>query len=151
MKEAIMKLKQICVPIENDHDRTYQLTKALGNKGINLRALNLVDTGYYGELRILVSDVPAARHVLMQKGIPARIEEVLAVEVEDHPGQFANLLENLREANIKLKYAYACAGISNGKAILVCCFNDNDQAINVLKEKGIYLLDEMAMSLMAAA
>ncbi len=146
-----MKLKQICVPIENDHDRTYQLTKALGNKGINLRALNLVDTGYYGELRILVSDVPAARHVLMQKGIPARIEEVLAVEVEDHPGQFANLLENLREANIKLKYAYACAGISNGKAILVCCFNDNDQAINVLKEKGIYLLDEMAMSLMAAA
>ena len=146
-----MKLKQICVPIENDHDRTYQLTKALGNKGINLRALNLVDTGYYGELRILVSDVPAARHVLMQKGIPARIEEVLAVEVEDHPGQFANLLENLREANIKLKYAYACAGMSNGKAILVCCFNDNDQAINVLKEKGIYLLDEMAMSLMAAA
>lgn len=146
-----MKLKQICVPIENDHDRTYQLTKALGNKGINLRALNLVDTGYYGELRILVSDVPAARHVLMQKGIPARIEEVLAVEVQDHPGQFANLLENLREANIKLKYAYACAGMSNGKAILVCCFNDNDQAINVLKEKGIYLLDEMAMSLMAAA
>jgi hypothetical protein len=146
-----MKLKQICVPIENDHDRTYQLTKALGNKGINLRALNLVDTGYYGELRILVSDVPAARHVLMQKGISAYIDEVIAVEVEDHPGQFAKLLENLREADIKLKYAYACAGISNGKAILVCCFNDNDQAINVLKQKGVYLLDEMAMSLMAAA
>lgn len=146
-----MKLKQICVPIENDHDRTYQLTKALGKKGINLRALNLVDTGFYGELRILVSDVPAARHVLMQKGIPAHIDEVLAVEVEDHPGQFASLLENLREANIKLKYAYACAGMTNGKAILVCCFNDNDQAINVLKQKGVYLLDEMAMSLMAAA
>ena len=146
-----MKLKQICVPIENDHDRTYQLTKALGSKGINLRALNLVDTGYYGELRILVSDVPAARHVLMQKGIPAHIDEVIAVEVQDQPGQFAILLENLREANIKLKYAYACAGMTNGKAILVCCFNDNDQAVNVLKQKGVYLLDEMAMSLMAAA
>jgi hypothetical protein len=146
-----MKLKQICIPIENDHDRTYQLTKALANKGINLRALNLVDTGFYGELRILVSDVPTARHVLMQEGIPARIDEVLAVEVEDQPGQFANLLENLKEANITLKYAYACAGINNGKAILVCCFNDNDEAINILKQKDIYLLDEMAMSLMAAA
>ena len=146
-----MKLKQICVPIENDHDRTYLLTRALGSKGINLRALNLVDTGYYGELRILVSDVPAARHVLMQQGITAHIDEVIAVEVEDQPGQFANLLENLREANIKLKYAYACAGMTNGRAILVCCFNDNDQAIDVLKEKGVYLLDEMAMSLMAAA
>lgn len=146
-----MKLKQICVPIENDHDRTYQLTKALASKGINLRALNLVDTGYYGELRILVSDVPAARHVLMQKGIAAHIEEVIAVEVKDRPGQFTNLLENLREANIKLRYAYACAGINNGKAILVCCFNDNDKAINVLKQNGVYLLDEMAMSLMEAA
>jgi hypothetical protein len=87
----------------------------------------------------------------MQKGIPAHIEEVIAVEVNDRPGQFTNLLENLREANIKLRYAYACAGINNGKAILVCCFNDNDKAINELKQNGVYLLDEMAMSLMEAA
>ena len=146
-----MKLKQICVPIENDPDRTYELTKALGEKRINLRALNLVDTGYYGELRILVSDVPAARHVLMQKGIPARIDEVVAVQVEDRPGQFSNLLESLKKADIKLKYAYACAGTNSGKAILVCCFNDNDQAINVLKENGVYLLDEMALSILEAA
>ena len=146
-----MKLKQISVPIENDHDRTYELTKALGDGGINLRALSLVDTGDYGELRILVSDVPAARQILMQKGIPARIEEVIAVEVEDQPGQFSNLLENLREAEIKIKYAYACAGVNSGKAILVCCFNDNDLAISVLKEKGAYLLDEMALSILEAA
>jgi hypothetical protein len=146
-----MKLKQIRVPIENDHDRTYKLTKALGDRGINLRALNLVDTGYYGELRILVSDVPTARHILMQKGIPAHIDEVIAVEVEDRPGQFANLLENLRHADIKLKYAYACAGLNSGKAILVCCFNDNERAITVLKEKGVYLLDEMALSILEAA
>jgi hypothetical protein len=151
MKEAKMKLKQISVPIENDHDRTYELTKALGDKGINLRALSLVDTGYYGELRILVSDVPAARHILMQKGIPAHIDEVIAVEVEDRPGQFSNLLESLRHADIKIRYAYACAGINSGRAILVCCFNDNDRAITVLKEKGVYLLDEMALSILEAA
>ena len=146
-----MKLKQISVPIENDHDRTYELSKALGDNGINLRALSLVDTGYYGELRILVSDVPAARHILMQKVIPAHIDEVIAVDVEDRPGQFSNLLESLRHADIKIKYAYACAGINSGRAILVCCFNDNDRAITVLKEKGVYLLDEMALSILEAA
>jgi hypothetical protein len=87
----------------------------------------------------------------MQKGIPARIEEVIAVEVKDQPGQFSNLLENLREAEIKIKYAYACAGVNSGKAILVCCFNDNDLAISVLKEKGAFLLDEMALSILEAA
>ena len=146
-----MKIKQISIPIENDHDRTYELTKALGDKGINLRALNLMDTGYYGELRILVSDVPAARHILMQKGIPAHIDDVIAVEVEDRPGEFSNLLESLRHADIKIKYAYACAGINSGRAILVCCFNDNDRAIDVLKDKGVYLLDEMALSILEAA
>ncbi len=146
-----MKLKQISVPIENDHDRTYELTKALGEKGINLRALSLVDTGYYGELRILVSDVPAARQVLMQKGIPAHIDDVIAVEVEDRPGQFSNLLESLREADITIKYAYACAGVNSGKAILVCCFNDNDKAVSILSQKGVYLLDEKALSMLEAA
>ncbi len=29
-----MKLKQISVPIENSHDRLYELTKALAGKGI---------------------------------------------------------------------------------------------------------------------
>jgi hypothetical protein len=33
----------------------------------------------------------------------------------------------------------------------VCCFNDNDRAITVLKEKGVYLLDEMALSILEAA
>ena len=48
-----MKLKQISVPIENSHDRLYELTKALAAKGITPRALTLVDKGNYGELRIV--------------------------------------------------------------------------------------------------
>jgi len=146
-----MKLKQISVPIENSSDRTYELTKALGEKGINLRAINLVDTGDYGELRILVSNVPAARHILMQKEIPAHIDDVIAVEVEDRPGQISKLLENILHANLKLKYAYACTGVNSGKAILVCCLNDIDKAIRSLKENGVYLLDEKALGSLEAA
>ncbi|MGD9225751.1 MAG: amino acid-binding protein, partial [Desulfobacterales bacterium] len=74
-----MKLKQISVPIENSRDRLYELTHALENKGITPRALTLVDTGNYGELRILVSDVVTARQILLQKEIPGRIDDVVAV------------------------------------------------------------------------
>ncbi len=52
-----MKLKQIVVSIENAPGRLYEVTEALGKAGINLRALNLVDTGAFGQLRLLVSDV----------------------------------------------------------------------------------------------
>ena len=136
-----MKLKQISVPIENSKDRLYECTKALGDNGINLRALNIVDTGNYGELRLLVSDVAAARQILMEKYIPAWVEEVVAVEVEDRPGQFSKLLPNLMAADIKIKYSYASAGNSSTKAVMVFCFDDNDRAIEVLKEKGVQLLD----------
>ena len=146
-----MKLKQISVPIENSNDRTYELTKALGEKGINLRAINLVDTGDYGELRILVSNVPAARHILMQKEIPAHIDDVIAVEVDDRPGQISKLLENILQADLKLKYAYTCTGVNSGKAILVCCLNDIDEAIRTLKENDVYLLDEKALGSLEAA
>ena len=42
-----MKLKQISVPIENSHDRLYEITKALADRGITLRAFTLVDKGNY--------------------------------------------------------------------------------------------------------
>ncbi|MEJ2730156.1 MAG: amino acid-binding protein, partial [Deltaproteobacteria bacterium] len=72
-----MKLKQISVPIENSHDRLYELTKALAEKGITPRALTLVDKGNYGELRIVVSDLITARQILMQKNIPGRVDDVV--------------------------------------------------------------------------
>lgn len=136
-----VKLKQISVPIENSKDRLYECTKALGDSGINLRALNLVDTGNYGQLRLLVSDVAAARQILMQKYIPAWVEDVVAIEVEDRPGQFSKLLQRLMSADIKIKYSYASAGNSSTKAVMVFCFEDNDRAIGVLKENGVKLLD----------
>ena len=110
-----MKLKQISVQIENSHDRVYEFTRALGDAGINLRALTLVDTGNFGELRVLVSDTSAARQILMKKDIPARVDDVVAVQMEDKPGQLADLLERLMAAGIKIKYGYALAGMDSGK------------------------------------
>ena len=47
-----MKLKQIVISIENAPGRLFEVTNELGNAGINLRALNLVDTGAFGQLRL---------------------------------------------------------------------------------------------------
>jgi hypothetical protein len=146
-----MKLKQITVPIENSHDRLYELTRALDDKGITPRALTLVNTGYYGELRILVSDVVAARQILLQKDMPGRIDDVVAVEIENTAGQFANLVKKLLDADIKIKYSYACTGVNAGKTIMIFCFNDNDKAIQVLTEKQIRPLEHSRMGMLEAA
>lgn len=136
-----MKLKQIVVSIENAPGRLYEVTEALGRAGINLRALNLVDTGAFGQLRLLVSNVAAARRVLMELQIPAFVNDVVAAEIEDKPGSLARLLKPLTAANINVVFMYAFIGFSSSNAVMVFRFSDNDRAVELLKANGIRLLD----------
>jgi hypothetical protein len=146
-----MKLKQISVPIENSHDRLYELTKALAEKGITPRALTLVDKGNYGELRIVVSDLITARQILMQKNIPGRVDDVVAIEIENQLGHLPQLIEELMEAGINIKYSYAYAGENLDKTIMIFCFSDNDKAIQVLRKKHVHALDYHTLGMLEAA
>ena len=136
-----MKLKQIVISIENSPGRLCEVTEALGKAGINLRALNLVDTGAFGQLRLLVSDVAKARRILMKMQIPAFINEVVAAEIADKPGSLASVLRPLRDANISVIFMYAFIGFSSDHAVMIFRFSDNDKAVEVLQKNGIHLLD----------
>ncbi len=115
-----MKLKQIVVSIENSPGRLFEVTDALGNAGINLRALNLVDTGAFGQLRLLVSDVATARKILMEMQIPAFVNEVVAAEIEDKPGSLARLCSGpLKDAGVNVIFMYAFIGFGASGAVMI--------------------------------
>jgi len=143
-----MKLKQIVISIENEPGRLFEVTNALGRAGINLRALNLVDTGAFGQLRLLVSNVAEARRILMKMQIPAFVNEVVAAEIEDKPGSLAKILQPLTEAWIYVIFMYAFISFSQGKAVMVFRFSDNDRAIGVLQANGVNLIDAEAFGIM---
>ena len=143
-----MKLKQIVISIENAPGRLFEVTDALGKAGINLRALNLVDTGAFGQLRLLVSNVATARRILMEMQIPAFVNEVLAAEIEDKPGSLARLLKPLTEANISVEFMYAYITFLSGKAVMIFRFTDNEKAIEILRKNGINLLDAEAFGIL---
>jgi hypothetical protein len=143
-----MKLKQIVISLENSPGRLYEVTQALGQAGINLRALSLVDTGAFGQLRLLVSDLATTRRILMELQMPAKVSEVVAVEIEDRPGSLATMLKPLMEAKVNVLYTYAFVGFSAGKAVMIFRFSDNDRAIDILQKKGFKLLDAKAFDIL---
>jgi len=143
-----MKLKQITIAIENSPGRLYEVTHALGKAGINLRAASLVDTGAFGQLRLLVSDLTKTRRILMKMQMPAQVNDVVAVEIEDKPGSLAKMLKPLKDANIQVIYTYAFVGFQPGSAIMIFSFSNNDKAIKVLKQKGLKLLDAKAFGIL---
>jgi hypothetical protein len=142
-----MKLKQLSVFLENAPGRLYEATHALGEAGLNLRSLCISDTSDYGILRILVSDVATARRVIMEKQLPARIDEVVAAEIDDVPGSLARILYPFKETKVNVEYMYALAGASSGKAVMIFRFSDNDRAIEILKANNVKLLDAEAFGM----
>jgi len=143
-----MKLKQIVISIENSPGRLCEVTEALGKAGINLRALNLVDTGAFGQLRLLVSDVSTARRILMKMQIPAFVNEVVAAEIEDKPGSLAEILRPLQDANVNVVFMYAFIGFSSDKAVMIFRFSNNDKAVEILQQNNIRLLDSKAFGIL---
>ena len=110
--------------------------------GVAMTALDLVDTGAFGQLRLLVSDVVTARKILMEMNIPAFVNEVIAAEIEDKPGSLSSIMLPLMQADIRIEFMYAyIGGTSAGKAVMIFRFSDNDKAIHVLQRHGVKLLD----------
>jgi hypothetical protein len=143
-----MKLKQISIFLENAPGRLYETTQALGDAGLNLRSLCISDTSGFGVLRILVSDVAKARRIIMEKQLPARVDEVVAAEIEDTPGSLAKILKPLMEARINVEYMYALVGTSAAKAVMIFRFSDNDKAIEILLRNNIIILDAAAFGIL---
>lgn len=145
-----MKLKQISIFLENSPGRLYETTRALGDAGINLRALTLSEASDYGVLRLLVSNLGKARRIMMEKQFPARVDEVVAVEIKDQAGSLADILEYLNKAEISVRYMYAFSGFANNQAVMIFSFSDPDRAIEVLRKNGCSLLNAEAFGILDA-
>jgi len=135
-----MKITQISVAIEDSMGKLYEVTRALGDAGVNIRALNLVETVDFGTVRLIVSDIATTLRVLEEMHVPVHLDEVLAVKLDDKPGSLADFLKIISDAKIGVRHMYAIIGSASGKAIMLFHFDDNDRAIEIICEKGLNIL-----------
>ncbi len=146
-----MKLKQLSIFLENAPGRLYEVTKTFGDHGINLRAHCICDSSHdFGVLRVLVSDLDTARSAIMERYIPARVDDVVAIEIEDTPGSLSKVLELFLGTRVNVEYMYAVAGATFGKAVMIFRFSDIDLAIDILNKNGVPLLDAAAFGIVDA-
>ena len=134
-----MLIKQMSVFVENTTGRLAQLTRVLGNDGIDIKASCIADTVDFGILRCIVDDPEEATRVLKEHGFTASITEVIAVELEDRPGGFADVLEILAKENIGVNSIYSTIRSKEGAAIIVLKVEDPQKAIDVLLSNNVKL------------
>jgi hypothetical protein len=127
-----MKTDQLSVFLENRAGRLAEVTSALAEAKINIRALSLADTSDFGILRLIVSDFDKAKTMLKEKGFTVGRTNVVAVEVPDRPGGLHEILDLLGQNGINVEYMYAFVQQSGANAIMIFRFDRTDQAIETL-------------------
>jgi hypothetical protein len=132
-----MKADQLSIFLENRAGRLAEVTGALSDAKVNIRALSLADTSDFGILRLIVDDFEKARSTLKDKGFTVGRTSVLAVEVPDTPGGLHNLLTMFSDNGINVEYMYAFVQHSGENAVMIFRFDRTEQAIEVLQKKGI--------------
>ncbi|MCD6526371.1 MAG: ACT domain-containing protein [Desulfuromonas sp.] len=136
-----MKVEQISIFIENKSGRLAEVTQALGDSGINIRALSLADTSDFGILRLIVDKTDQAKQSLKERGFTVNKTEVVAVEVPDCPAGLAGILKVLDAGNVNVEYMYAFVERCGGNAVIIFRFDDPEAAIKVLTENNIHVLE----------
>ena len=136
-----MKVEQISIFIENKSGRLAEITRILGEAGINIRALSLADTSDFGILRLIVNDGAKAASVLKESGFTVSMTEVVAVEVPDRPGGLSAILQTLDRNAINVEYMYAFVERCGGNAIIIFRFDETDKAIPALKAQSFNMLE----------
>ncbi|AGC68549.1 amino acid-binding ACT domain protein [Thermoclostridium stercorarium subsp. stercorarium DSM 8532] len=130
-------IKQISIFLENKQGRLAEVTRILGDNGLDIRALSLADTADYGVLRLIVNDPDRAKKILTDNGFAVSVNDVIAIEIEDRPGGLAEVLAVLDKKGISIEYMYAFVNSKPNTAMVIFRVEDPESALEILKSEDV--------------
>jgi hypothetical protein len=127
---------EVTAYLENKPGRLAKICSALAQEKVDIQALSVMATEGPSVLRFVTTDVEATKAVLTSLGTEFRIDEVLAVPMENRTGSLARILERLAEEHINVEYAYASTTPAPGKAMGIFQTSNPKRASQILNESA---------------
>lgn len=126
-----MIAKQVSVFLENKSGRLNEVTRILGEAGVNISAFSIADTSDFGVLRMIVPDPEKAVEVLRANFFSVQTTPVVLVTSPNKPGSLATLLRILSDEGIFIEYIYAFS-MNEDSAVVVIRPSEIDRCKAVL-------------------
>ncbi len=104
------RAKELKVRVADRPGALGEVTSALAEKKVNLRAVNAWVEGTEGIIRMVVDKVPVARKALAAKGWQVEEKEIVEIEVSDKPGALAEKAASLGRAGVNITYVFVGPG-----------------------------------------
>lgn len=137
-----MSVKQLSIFAENRNGTVYEVSKLLGENGINIRAFSVAETASFGVLRLIVDDARKAATVLSNEDKIVNVTDVVGAAIPDRQGGLADLLAVLYENGVSVEYLYAFMANAAGNAYVVLRVSDNAAVEKLLADAGFSILSD---------
>jgi hypothetical protein len=126
------RAKELKVKVPDRPGALGEVTSALAEKKINLRAVNAWVEGSDGIVRLIVDKTPAAKKALAARGWQVEEKEVVEIELPDKPGALADKAVALGEAGVNITHVFVGPGGAR-KAIVFLGVSDVAAALKAVR------------------
>lgn len=110
---------------------------ALAERGVNIRAICVLDSVDIGTVRMIVDDVDRAKAALDTAGAAYVEVPVITVEIPNTPGSFARLARSLAVRGINIEYFYTTGTPSATHTLGVFRVSDTEGAAAIEFEDAV--------------
>ena len=140
-------VQQLSVFLQNKSGKIAAVVRALSEGGVDIRALSIADTTDFGILRMLVSDITAAKNVLSEQTCILSVNDVVVVAVPDAPGGLSRVLSLMAQEKIDIEYMYSLIERGVDVAYMVFRVSNEDSLLAVLAKNGLATVSAQALGL----
>jgi hypothetical protein len=124
---------EIILTTENRTGLLAEISRLLGDMGINLLSIALDTTEETAVIRLLATSQSYARDALREAGFSIEERDVVVVELPHHPGFLCRVSEALARKEISLIDLHATVSEEGSTGVVVFSCSDNGRAVQMLR------------------
>jgi hypothetical protein len=132
-----MAVTQLSVFLDNTAGRLAEVTRILGEHGVNIRGFSVADTADFGILRLVVDNEPTALEALRAARFTVHEGPVILARVPDEPGGLGRALAGFAQRGLNVEYAYAIV-----QSIIAFGVEDVEAGETILRDEAIPIVTQ---------
>ena len=136
-------IHQLSIFLENTSCTLITVLQELKRANVQLISMTIADTAEYGILRIICAEPLRACDVLKEAGVAVALSDVFALELDNHPGAGADVVEAFSKADISLSYIYTFH--MRGKGIMIFRTDNAEKAAQVIADNKFLTIEEQEL------
>lgn len=126
-------MEQLTILVKDEPGALANICETFGRSGVNIRAISAEGLGEAGIIRIVTEDVNTAKRSLGREGYSVSVSEIVAIRLNDKPGELGKITRKLADEDVNIQYIYIL-GRAKGTTDIALKVNDVEGARVVLEK-----------------